>query len=92
MVVDHDADEFRLTKHQAEMIQQALEAYDVSSVINGVKPMCKFSNKNKWYKLGDTFYVSKENLPVTFSKVLSNPTRVLLMSGNVQIIKKVIKK
>jgi hypothetical protein len=92
MVVDPGDGKFHLNKHQAELIRQSLKSYHVNCVVDGSRPMCKFSNKNKWYKLGETFYVSKEKLPVTFSEVLSNPTRVILTSGDVRITKKVNKK
>ncbi|MCK5835403.1 MAG: hypothetical protein KAG98_06700 [Lentisphaeria bacterium] len=86
------ADKLALSKRQANVIKRELEKYKVGSVINGVKPMCKFTNGNKWYKIGETFYVGTEKLPVVFSKVLSHPTRVLLTSGDVEIIKEINKK
>ena len=92
MIEDPAANKLAISKRQALVIRKELEIYKVDSVINGVKPMCKFTNGNKWYKLGDIFYVGDEKLPVKFSQVLSNPTRVLLTSGNVKIIKTVNKK
>ena len=93
LIVDPAANKLAISKRQAQMIKKELEAYKVGSVIIGVKPMCQFTNRSdKWYKLGEIFYVGDEKLPVKFSQVLSNPTRVLLTSGNVKIIKTVNKK
>lgn len=92
VVMDPEAYKLALSEHQAKLIKKELESYKVSSVINGASPMFKFTNGSKWYKQGDVFYVGDQKLPVTFSKVLSNPTRILLISGSVKIIKNINKK